>query len=372
MKKTLKMILALTLALSMFAGCTVVNVAKVGEVNGKEIPMGVYNYVLRVAELYLGVADYNDPLTMIAMYDSYAGNVAFEAAEDIRANMGTVAEGENIWDKEYNGETVGSALKNEVFSSLAKLYAVEDAALAKEISLTESETESITNFKNQLIDLVGSKTAFTEALDSINLTENNLVALWEKAALSSKLMAKVNEEAPVEEAAMKIYFDENYMRVKHILVMVDGTLVPDMDAAKVKADEILASLNEGASFEELMEEHTGDKDAEGNINGGETGYVFKEGDFGNPAFEDAAKALAIGEYTKEAVSVEGSYSGYHIIKRYEIPENYFSENTDSVKDSVKSVLEFEAYDVYTEEILASAEVSKKDSKIKGAKLTKVK
>lgn len=372
MKKTLKMIMALTLVLCIFAGCTVVNVANAGEVNGKEIPLGVYKYVLRIAEMYMGVVDYNDSLSMIAMYDSSAGNVAYTAVKDIMTNAGTPEEGESIWDKEYNGETVGSAVKNAVFDSLAKLYAAEEAAFEKGIALTTEEALSITNFKNSLIEMVGTKTAFTEALASVNLTENQLTDLWTKSALVSKLKTDLSESEAASEEDMKKYFDENYMRVKHILIMVDGETIPDMAAAKAKADEVLASLNEGASFEALIEEFSGDKDAEGNINGGDTGYVFKEGDFGNPAFEDASKALAIGEYTKEAVAVEGSYSGYHIIKRYEIPENYFADNKDSVKDTVKSVLAEEAYEAYADELLASASVTKKDSKIKNIKLTVVK
>ncbi len=372
MKKTLKMILALTLALCLFAGCTVVNVAKAGMVNGKDIPLGVYKYVLRIAEMYMGVVDYEDKLSTVAMYDSLAGNVAYEAVSDIMAKAGTPEEGKSIWDKEIDGEKIGTLVKDAVFTAVAKLYATSDAAFEKGIALTEEESESIKDFKNSLIEMLGSKTAFENALAKINLTENQLYTLWENAALSSKLESEFANENEVSEEEMKSYFNENYMRVKHILIMVDGAEIPDMESAKAKADEVLASLEKGASFEELMNEFSGDTDGEGNVNGGDMGYVFKAGDFGNPAFEDASAALGIGEYTKEAVKVEGSYSGYHIIKRYEIPENYFDDNTDSVKDTVKNVLLGEAFDIYTDEIMAAAEVSKKDSKIKGIKLTKVK
>ncbi len=372
MKKTLKMILALTLALCMFAGCTVVNVAKAGEVNGKDIPLGVYKYVLRIAEMYMGVVDYEDKLSMIAMYDSLASSVAYDAVSDIMAKAGAPEEGKSIWDKEIDGETVGDLVKDSVFTGLAKIYALEDEAFAKEISLTLEESESIKNFKNSLIEMTGSRTAFNEALKEINLTENELSSLWEKAALSSKLSAEFAKENEISDEDLKAYFDENYMRVKHILIMVDGADIPDMEVAKAKADEVLASLNDGASFEELIEEFSGDKDQEGNVNGGDMGYVFKAGDFGNPAFEDASAALNIGEYTKEAVKVEGSYSGYHIIKRYEIPETYFDDNTDSIKDTVKNILSSDAFGVYADELLAAAEVSKKESKIKGIKLTNIK
>ena len=131
MKKTIKMILCLALALTMMVGCTVVNVAKAGSVNGKDIPLGVYKYSVKIAEMYLGVMDAEDALTMIAMYDSYTASMVYNAISDILASAPTPAEGEKLWYLSYGETTVGEALKEAVFAELTKLYVAEDMAAVK-------------------------------------------------------------------------------------------------------------------------------------------------------------------------------------------------------------------------------------------------
>ena len=143
-----------------------------------------------------------------------------------------------------------------------------------------------------------------------------------------------------------------------------------MEDAKTKAEAILAKLAAGEDFEALMNAESDDVDAEGKVNGGEEGYIFKEGDFGNPAFEDASKALAVGEYTTELVEVNGaSYSGYHIIKRYDVPAGYFAENKEALSETIKTVIGNEAYDAEIDAAFAEANVVKSESKIKSIKLT---
>lgn len=373
MKKTIKMILCLALALTMMVGCTVVNVAKAGSVNGKDIPLGVYKYSVKIAEMYLGVMDAEDALTMIAMYDSYTASMVYNAISDILASAPTPAEGEKLWDLSYGETTVGEALKEAVFAELTKLYVAEDMAAEKEIALTEEELASISTAKSSLYGVTGSKSSFDAALGEINLTANQLEDLWVKIMLSNKLAEKHAEENEVAPEAIEAYFNENYMRVKHILVKVGDEGIETLDDAKKKADEILGGLASGGDFEALMNAYSSDVDAEGNINGGEEGYIFKEGDFGNPAFEDASKALAAGEYTKEAVLVTGgSYEGYHIIKRYEMPANYFADNAENLTAAIESTLAADAYEAYIEAEAAGAEVVKNESKIKGVKLTVIK
>ena len=154
--------------------------------------------------------------------------------------------------------------------------------------------------------------------------------------------------------------EENYIRAKHILVEDEAT-----------AEEVLAKIAAGEDFEALMNAESDDVDAEGKVNGGEEGYIFKEGDFGNPAFEDAAKALAIGAYTTELVEVSGgAYSGYHIIKRYEMPENYFADNKDMLTAAIEADFDNKEYEKIVDEAYAAANIVKNESKIKGVKLYK--
>ncbi len=359
------------MALSLFTGCTVVNVAKAGSVNGEDIPLGVYKYCVRIAEMYFGQMDYDDKLTAIAMYDNYTASLVYGAIDDIMVDAGEAEEGKSIWEKAYGETTVGEAVKTAVFDEIAETYVAAEKAAEKEIALTEEELEALSTMKSNLYGVLGSKSSFDEALGEINLTSNQLGELWNKFLLSAKLAEALTEENEVSEEEVETYFNDNYMRVKHILIKTGDGGEATMEEAKTKAEAILAKLDAGENFEALMNAETDDVDAEGNVNGGEEGYIFKEGDFGNPAFEDASKALAVGEYTKELVEVNGgSYSGYHIIKRYAMPDNYFADNKDALSETVKSILGNDVYEAYVDEATAASSIEKSESKIKGVKLYK--
>lgn len=371
MRKILKASLCLALVLALFTGCTVVNVAKVGEVNGENISLSSYKYMLKFAQLYFGAADYEDDLTMVCMYDSYMRQFMYSDVAALLSEAGSAEDGKSLWEKEIDGTAVGDKLKELVFEKAEELSLVSQMAAEKDVTVTLEEESGLKDMKNSFINALGSKTAFDKALSSINMTESELLSIWRTVLLSDKLKDSVTKEDATTEEALKAYYDDNYMRVKHILIKVGDDGIENMDAAKAKADEVVKALDTGASFESLMAAYSGDVDSEGNINGGATGYVFAEGDFGNPAFENASKELAVGEYTKEPVKVEASYSGYHIIKRLPLEDSYFDEDTDGIKDAVEAKVKEVAYNSAMDEYKASAEVSKKDSKIKGVKLEKI-
>ena len=370
MRKILKASLCLALVLALFTGCTVVNVAKVGEVNGESISLSSYKYMLKFAQLYFGAADYDDNLTMICMYDSYMRQFMYSDITALLSEAGSEEDGKSLWEKELDGETVGDKLKNLVFDKAAELLLISQMAAEKEISLTEDEKSKVKDLKNSFIGTLGSKTPFDKALDSINMTENELTGMWENILLPDTLKDSLTLDDELTDDKLKAYYNDNYMRVKHILIKVGDDDIKDLNAAKAKADEVIKALDTGASFESLMAAYSGDVDSDGNVNGGETGYVFAEGDFGNPAFENASKELAVGEYTKEPVKVEASYSGYHIIKRLPLEESYFDTDTDGIKDAVKEKIKDAFYAKAMEEYKSSADVTKKESKIKGLKLEK--
>lgn len=368
MKNMVKAILCLALVLSLVTGCTVVNVAKVGEVNGERIALSEYKYLLTFAELYFGAADYNNALTSVCMYDTYTRSYMYSDVSKLVSEAGSAEDGKSIWEKEIDGARVGDKLKDLVFDKAAELSLVASKAAELEVTLTDEETSAITAAKNSFIEGLGSKSKLEEALSSVKMTENELTDMWKNMVLSGKLSEKMTSEDALTDEALLKYYNDNYARVKHILIKVGDEGISDLDAAKAKADEVIAELDGGADFETLMTKYSGDVDSDGNINGGATGYVFKSGDFSNPAFEDASFALAVGEYTKEPVKVEASYSGYHIIKRYALEESYFTSDENGIKNAVKTAITESGYEDAMAKELESAEVTKSESKIKGVKL----
>lgn len=222
-------------------------------------------------------------------------------------------------------------------AELVELYAKYNAlGKAMKIELTDEDKANGTAIRAQFASANGGYKEFkkymkensssVEFLDMLGVTNSYYTYVNEK------IDEKLGDKEATDEELQK-YYTDNYMCVKHILIKADEANGVDMDGAKKKAEEVLTKLNEGGDFVALMKEYSEDKDADGNENCGETGYVFKDGDFGNDAFEDAAAALKPGEYTKELVKVEGgSYSGYHIIMRLELPAE-MGDNKESVSSA---------------------------------------
>lgn len=147
--------------------------------------------------------------------------------------------------------------------------------------------------------------------------------------------ANLTLDSNVSEADVKAYYEQNsaqYIepekrRVSHILV--DNS--EDDDSAKAKAEDLLAQLQQGADFAALAESSSDDiVSAE---MGGDLDWI--ERDMMDPAFEDAAFALANkGDYS----DVVQSEFGYHIIQLTDIQSEQVKAY-DAVKADLRTELE---------------------------------
>lgn len=212
-------------------------------------------------------------------------------------------------------------LKNELQQSIAlqqQTRAIDYAVLSKELVKDEVSVsdEEVQNY----YDL--NQTQFqAPELVAVNYIE-----------LKAEDLAPAE---PVTEEALKTYYEEQknqYLeperrRVSHILVDASE----DAEAAKQKADEILAELNNGADFAVVAEEKSDDVvSAE---LGGDLDWI--ERDMMDPAFEDAAFALAAVGDVSEVVESE---FGFHIIKLTDIQRQQ-AQSFDDVKDDLRAELE---------------------------------
>ena len=125
------------------------------------------------------------------------------------------------------------------------------------------------------------------------------------------------------------------IEANHILITVDvkddatdEEKTKAEEKAKKKAEEVIEKLNNGEDFATLAKEYS--KDDATKDKGGALGK-FNKGEM-DEAFETAAYALKVNEYTKEPV--KSSY-GYHIIKK---TKEYDKKELKDVKDSIIETL----------------------------------
>lgn len=182
--------------------------------------------------------------------------------------------------------------------------------------------------------------------------KQRMAFLRERALHSAFVEQKVAAE--VTDEAVRARYDKevaatpptNEIRARHILVKT-----------KEEAEAIIAQLEGGGDFEAIAKEKSTDGAAP---QGGDLGY-FGPGQM-VPAFEKAAFALEVGEYSKEPVETD---FGFHVIKvedkRTQQPPAF-----DQVKDQVRSLLFRENYFEMVQSARSAAEIDVKDPALKEA------
>jgi peptidyl-prolyl cis-trans isomerase C len=178
--------------------------------------------------------------------------------------------------------------------------------------------------------------------------------------IQTYLKKKVEQEAQISDADLKKFYDENkdkfksgeQVRASHILVKNEK-----------EADEILAQLKGGASFEELAKKYSTDSTA---AKGGDLGWFSKGAMV--PEFDKVVFGLKEGQIS----GVVKTQFGFHIIKvTGQRPAGIRS--FDEVKDQIKSTLlpnkQQEILKNILEDMKKNAKVSIKEDVLKDLDLT---
>ena len=285
MKKTRFIALALIFALfaTLFSGCSGKTIMKI---DGKSVPEGYYIYYFIIGYQTL-------------------------------SNSGSAFDEQTL--AQYASEKLMTYYATE---KLAKEYGIELAAL---------DRKAVLDSMNEQIASMGGKSAYKQFLSAMKLSNNQYKQLLYNAYLNTMMReylynAETGIDIPTREEC-KALFAENYCAATHILISTQNyTDQKDFDAAKVKAEEILARAKTGEDFVALANEFNEDPGQDNAI-----GYVFPEGQM-IAAFEDAAFALEPGQISD---LVQTKY-GYHIIRRNEITDDLYSLYHDSFYENAKA------------------------------------
>ncbi len=248
----------------------------------------------------------NDTATQLAMTVNghevevgvYAANYLYGKAsiENMMYQYGVT----DLWDSEL-GDSYKSQLGEIAQNQTAALYLVPDQFDAAGLTLTDEDLSRIgemdpsmkeMGFTDSLFDQVSRYFLMQEQLEEYYFGEGGAMA--------------------PDDAEIESYFQENYMRAKHILISTrDENNQPLTDEAALaeierKAQSVYQRAVAGEDFDTLIQEFGEDPGMSANPDG----YQFTEGDM-VAEFQDATKALA--ENTISA-PVQSDY-GWHIIQR---------------------------------------------------------
>ena len=145
-----------------------------------------------------------------------------------------------------------------------------------------------------------------------------------------------------EDAVMaSIMNDDEFACVKQIFVRKDDD--GDDTAERSKADELMARIDRGESFETVFKSYNDDKDQKNLADG----YYFTRRQY-LEEFEEAAFALEVGEISR----VVETEIGFSIIKRLPKDESYISRHYSDLKDAYALSKFYDEEDIVKEKLQA--------------------
>lgn len=240
----------------------------------------------------------------------------------------------------FGNETIatvkgGAIKKDELYTEMKKAYSVNYALdlvdkviLKNKYKLTDDQKKEVEEQADYYLTTYQTYYGYTEEQF---LSENGFSTkdeFIEYLTLNYKrdLYYVDYLKTKIEQDKIQTYYDENVygeINTKHILVEVSDDVTDEQ--AKATANEIIAKLDSGKSFEEVAEEYKDKVTYEDlGYNGFNSGLVSE--------YVEASKALENGTYSKEPVKTD---FGYHVI--YKVDQKEKPSLEEATNDIVKAL-----------------------------------
>lgn len=197
--------------------------------------------------------------------------------------------------------------KDYAIQSFEDSMAAYNAMKQKGLELTEDEQKQLRQGMANLKSSHGGTSAFKKLVKEAGANEETIEIAIGQQLWQSKLSAELEASEPTEEET-KAFFKENYLRAKHVLLLIEDE---DEDFVKSRAEDILKRAQSGENFDELVTNFSEDPGSQS----APDGYVFTEKEMVKE-FEEAVRSVQPNEF----VMCKSSY-GYHVIQRLPLDES---------------------------------------------------
>ncbi len=343
MKRLLALVVAIACMVCMFAGC-----AKKGykadsvimTVDGEKVYEAEYRFLYALYafqyNLYYGEE--------FAGMDTGDGTTLGQQISDYALDSTEAYKIQYIKAKKEYGIKVNSKEFKETAQQQKKIFVVQ-AFYDGEEDVPENYTDDPALYEKLYKETYDK---FKEQfLDVFDVEDKAVDTLFEWSEASVRLIDAAVPVSEIPDSDIQADFLDRYWKAKHILIKTNddaeaGDVVTE-EQALARANEALAKIEAGTSFEDVAKEYNEDPGEDI-----ETGYIFTEGDM-VPEFEEATKNLEIDAYTKAPVKTD---YGYHIVKRYDF--------TEEDKNEYKKEFQSSKYSEMVEKWIDEANTEKKD------------
>ena len=237
---------------------------------------------------------------------------------------------EGVWNA-YSQEEKAEFVKSKVIPEIFFTRCAATLAQKYDISVSSDEYAEYEEYISDAKDSYAGKEGFDEYLNNQHMTYDLYRFLSLQGVLTSKVCEYYTSEltTPVhadDETLFEAVKNGEIIRVKHILIKND--VGDDEQENFAKAKELENRINEGEDFDKLVKEYSEDPELENEPDG----YYIVKYEM-EDAFTQAAFSLKVGETSGTVYVNAPSYSGYHIIKRYEPDDGYVDKNLSSLRSN---------------------------------------
>ena len=258
---------------------------------------------------------------------------------------------EELWDETVDGDRklsqqVCDYVDTMIREMLVTAVKYDEMGLGSDKEIKEALDRATDGFMSDYISAAGSRSELNSICAEYGMNINTLRRLTEyetKAAIVEDKLFGEDGEYAVNDGEREKFYENNYSRVKHILINnaykyvtdENGDPIMDIYTGRYKteeltekekaekqdlADEILSKAKAGADFEELMKEYNEDSGMES----------YKDGYFVSPDTVLDTKYITAAMILKEGETVLADTSyGLMIIKKYPLEAGMWKDETNS-------------------------------------------
>ncbi len=306
----------------------------------------VGNYDVTYEEIYFLANNYKDMLDAKYGPDSESSDEIILVSDD----NGEIREAVL---SEYYYETLLELISENITSN----YAVLTLAEKMGISMNDKDVQDEIQRELDLYiasEFGGERKEYKKYLEEYHMTDNYVRFCIGVDVLYSRLTTEYLSAGDIENDDDKIRekINEEFIRTWHVMIINDDK------ADQKRANDVLEKVRSG---EESMYTMIG-RYSEDFQSTTLDGYYFTKGTM-DKAYEDAAYALEVGEFSDVIVAIGDDYYGnrvpcYYVIQRLELDQAYIDKHFDTLKteyinsiayekmESVESTLEFTPNDYY--------------------------
>lgn len=227
---------------------------------------------------------------------------------------------ETLTEEQLHEKTVEAISSDVALTLLAKNH---------DVGLNKTEKESVEEYVKAAIENYGGKTAYKEALEKNHLTDELFRYLYSQQLLENKLREylylEMNNIIKSDDETVEADIQENFMAAKQILIRHDNSKSDEENRAA--AEDILNKAKNGEDFDALIKEYSEDTTSVSDYV-----YYFTYGQMVE-GFEKAVADTAVGQICSYVAESE---SGYHIIMRMPLSEEYIDEHFEELRNAYKA------------------------------------